>query len=857
MNQNRRTLVLTLGATFIMMTLLVIFTTRTMYKSSYSYIHELGNDKTSAITADLENYLENAKSVLWVAADTVDHMVLNGATDEEIIEYITRESTNTEEQFDESYTGIYGVIRGNYVDGVGWTPPEGYDPKVRDWYKVASASNGQPIIVSPYVDAQTGNVIISIVKALTDRNNVLALDLTLAGVQDIIGNTQINGIGYGFILNNDGMVIAHRDSNEKGKYYNVIPDKKELFDKVVSTGKGYFDMEVNGKDCTVFVDNVLDQWHLVIVTESSELFASTRNILIVGVLINLIVFGLISSFYILGYRYERKVYKRMEEMKAAEQQKDYEAKLLMLQKAAADSANRAKSDFLADMSHEIRTPINAVIGMNEMILRESDDDTILDYASNIKSAGNTLLSIIGNILDFSKIEDGKMSLVPVEFDTAELISGLVNSIGERAKGKKLDFIVNIDESIPSVLYGDDVRISQVIMNLLTNAVKYTEKGSIELKAYKKSEKDGDVCLRFEVIDTGIGIREEDIDKLFKSFERIEEKRNRHIEGTGLGISIVTKLLNMMNSELDVKSVYGEGSTFGFDLTLRVVDAEPVGNYEEKRRNALRKSSGGTHFSAPGAKVLITDDNDMNLKVASNFMKIFDIEPVTCTSGKETIELFRKQKFDILFLDDMMPVMDGVETLDILKAEDLIGDAVVIVLTANAVLGAKEHYLNVGFDDYLSKPIVVKDIEKMLKTYLPSDLICEKTSETSDGNGVSESSGALTIGRATEIGLNVTEGIMYSGGEEEFYLEIVTDYANSVEEKCESLQSFKDKKDWENYRILVHSIKSTSKTIGADEVSAKAKQLEDASKTEDVVYIEENHDSFIKEYKDLSNRILGR
>ena len=424
MKRNRRALILTLVATFILMALLVTYTTRLMYRSSSSYVHDLGNDKASAITADLENYLDTAKSVLWVTADTVDHMIANGASNEEIVEYITRESANTSAQFDESYTGIYGVIRGEYVDGVGWVPPDDYDPTVRDWYRSAIEADGQPVIASPYVDAQTGNVIISVVQSLSDRNNVLGLDLTLSDVQEIIEGIQIDGNGYGYILNYDGMVIAHPDLEEKGKNYSEIPERAGVFEKAVEVGKGNFNMKVDGRECTVFVDEVLDQWHLIIVIESSSLLDDTVNILTVSILINLVVFGLISAFYIIGYRYERRMNRRIEEMKDIEQKKDYEAKLLKLEKSAADSANKAKSDFLADMSHEIRTPINAVLGMNEMILRESEDEQIIEYASNIKSAGTTLLSIINNILDFSKIEDGKMTLVPVEFDVAELIGNL-------------------------------------------------------------------------------------------------------------------------------------------------------------------------------------------------------------------------------------------------------------------------------------------------------------------------------------------------------------------------------------------------------------------------------------------------
>ena len=850
MRNNGKTLLVTLTATFVLMALLVAYTTRLMYESSSKHINEIGNDKAAAITAELENYLETARSVLWVAADTVDHMVANGATYEEIVDYITRESTNTASQFDKSYTGIYGYINGRYVDGVGWTPPEDYDPTVRDWYKEAVAAGGQPLVVNPYVDAQTGNVIISVCKALTDTNNVLGLDLTLTDVQKTVEGIQIDGNGYGFVLNYDGTVIAHHDSSEKGKNYSEDPDKKEIYEKIMSVDKGCFEMVIDGKICTVFVDSVHDQWHLAIVVEKSALMKNTWNVLIVSVFIGLFVFALISIFYIAGYRHERKVNKRMEEMKATEQKREYEAKILQLEKAAADTANKAKSDFLADMSHEIRTPINAVLGMNEMILRESKDEQILEYSTNIKSAGNTLLSIINNILDFSKIEDGKMTLVPAEFDTAEFITNLVNTISERARAKGLEFVTEIDESVPSKLYGDDVRISQIVMNLLTNAVKYTERGSVTLRMKNNGITDGSVKLRVEVSDTGIGIKDEDLGKLFESFKRIEEKRNRHIEGTGLGISIVCKLLAMMDSKLEVESQYAIGSTFGFNLKLRVTDPEPVGKYEEKRKSVLSHEE-EAHIYAPKARILVTDDNGMNLKVAINFMKIFGITPVTCSSGAETIELMRQEKFDIVFLDHMMPNMDGIETLKVLKDEDLLGGAVVIALTANAVVGAEAQYLSAGFDGYLSKPITVNDIEKTLKKYLPSGVI---------ENGASEAPGVksskLSLDKLRALGLNVDAALVYTCNDEDFYMELLTDYAESAADKCHDLSAYLENGDIKNYEILVHSLKSASKTVGADGVSEQARALEEASRNKDMSFVNEHHGAFVESFTSLAEKILG-
>jgi CheY-like chemotaxis protein/HPt (histidine-containing phosphotransfer) domain-containing protein len=510
--------------------------------------------------------------------------------------------------------------------------------------------------------------------------------------------------------------------------------------------------------------------------------------------------------------------------------------------------------------------------MNETILRESKDDTVLEYSSNIKSAGNTLLSIINNILDFSKIEDGKMSLVPVEFDVAEQINNLVNSISERARAKDLEFIVDVDESVPSRLFGDDVRISQVIMNLLTNAVKYTEQGSVTLRVRNKGINDGNALLRFDVIDTGIGIKEEDLDKLFQTFERIEEKRNRHIEGTGLGISIVVKLLSMMNSKLDVDSKYAIGSTFGFDLSLRVVDPSPVGKLEEKKKISPVGKDEAEHLYAPAARILVTDDNAMNLKVACNYLKLFGITPVTCSSGRETIELLRKERFDILLLDHMMPQMDGIETLEVLKQENILNGAAVIALTANAVVGAEEQYLKAGFDGYLSKPIMVDDIENALKKYLPERVIENKVEDDSSsevlefdavpGPDVSSVAGdntgtSLTLAKARSVGLNVDAGLGYACGEEDFYLELLTDYLNCTSDKCVELTSYLENSDLKNYEVLVHSIKSASKTIGADSLSEQAKELEAASKNNDMDFVKAHHGALVKDFKELAGKLADQ
>ena len=401
-----------------------------------------------------------------------------------------------------------------------------------------------------------------------------------------------------------------------------------------------------------------------------------------------------------------------------------EEELAKRERDEADRANEAKSSFLANMSHEIRTPINAVIGMNEMILRESSENEIRQYAYDARSSANTLLGIINDILDFSKIESGKMEILPVEYELKQLVTDLVNLIQKRVEDKGLKFQVNVAPELPSKLYGDDVRIKQIVTNLLTNAVKYTERGSVTL-TMKEQMLNDQFALYVCVEDTGIGMKQEDLDKLFTAFERIEEKRNRNIEGTGLGMSITEQLLSMMGSRLEVVSEYGKGSAFSFVLEQRVVDSTPVGQVLQKKEDRVSYQYKES-FCAPDAKVLVVDDNKMNCKVFKALLKKTKVQVTECYSGAECLQLTEEHKFDIIFLDHMMPELDGVETFRLLRsdANNLNLQTPVVALTANAVSGAKEQYINEGFDAFLGKPIMPEKLEQMLVEMLPDELLKE-------------------------------------------------------------------------------------------------------------------------------------
>ncbi len=538
-------------------------------------------------------------------------------------------------------------------------------------------------------------------------------------------------------------------------------------------------------------------------------------------------------------------------------------------RSEADAANRSKSLFLAKMSHEIRTPINAIIGMNEMILREEDRQDIIDYGMDVKRSAYSLLSTINDILDLSKIESGKMELVFAEYDVCTLLYDIVNMISMKAKDKELEIKLSLDEKLPSKLYGDDVRLRQILINLLNNAVKYTETGSVTLSVSGEIQ-DSNVNLYFEVKDTGIGIKKEDLNKLFVEFERIEEKRNRNIEGTGLGMSITTQLLTMMGSQLQVDSVYGEGSKFYFHLLQNIVDKEPIGDIEKRMHEQVVEYNYEVSFVAPEAKILVVDDNQVNRKVFFNLLKELQMEIHEAAGGLACLDMVTKQPYDIIFLDHMMPDLDGVETIKKMQVLDnnLCKETPVIALTANALSGAKEMYLDIGFSDYLSKPFQPEKLEEMILEYLPKEKV------------VAVDTSALPkkrdkIVNFADQGFPDVEGIDWKYAaivqpNAELLLDVILMFISLLKSDAQVLkQNYNillemlatnpsDSEDvleaWRQYRVKVHAMKTSAAMIGAVSLSSFARLLEDFSKKLIIEPIKALTDIFLEEWLSYEERL---
>ncbi len=525
--------------------------------------------------------------------------------------------------------------------------------------------------------------------------------------------------------------------------------------------------------------------------------------------------------------------------------------LMRRQSELAIAANEAKSSFLSNMSHEIRTPINTILGMNEMVLRETDDLNVLAYSDSIHTAGSTLLGIVNDILDFSKIEAGKMEIIPVDYDLSSVLNDLVNMVETRADAKGLVLKLEFDRNTPKQLYGDEIRLKQIITNILTNAVKYTEKGSVTFEVgYDKSvEEDDAIFLNVSVRDTGIGIKQDDMAKLFTEFDRIEEKRNRNIEGTGLGMSITKTLLEMMDSQLEVESVYGEGSVFSFSLKQRVKKWEKLGDYEKtfKDATALRKKY-EAKFTAPHAAVLMVDDNPMNLMVFKSLLKRTKIQIDTAESGDEGLTLSYDRKYDIIFLDHMMPQKDGIETLHEMRAreKDPNRDTPMICLTANAISGAREQYIEAGFDDYLTKPIDSSKLEDMIMAFLPEDKIEAPDMEVSNDEASEDEIPEMLEPLSGQDFIDIPLGIKNSG-DTESYISLLKIFYEFLDAKADEIEDYYKAENWKDYTIKVHALKSSARIIGATAFGEEAQLLENAGKSGDTKYIHEHHRDFMNEY----------
>ena len=759
----------------------------------------------------------------------------------DITDFINIETGEFSNVFDDEEGMSYGVVRINgestYGDKLDFSQYSGFFQSLHG--NPAVSVNGDKVLftVPVYSDANVKYVLYKLYdgNVLSEKMNLICY----------------GGVGECMLIDADGHIILRSRGSATELEYFLSPENVPAIDRIRKS------MNINvsaaaynsNNDVVLFASETSYTGLYVIGFVPSVAPAGDISLIVPLVLWS---FGLlwlllvIVAIYLIGAEYKA-------------QQSDR----LRQEKIMAENANRAKSDFLANMSHEIRTPINAVIGMNEMILRESKDKHILEYASNIDSASHNLLSIINDILDFSKIESGKMNIDEHEYRLDVLLHDVNNMVNLRAAQKGLEYNVEVDEALPNRLYGDDTRIRQVIINLLSNAVKYTHKGTVTLTVGGSQEfSDDSFSLKISVSDTGIGISEEDKAKLFQNFSRFDLSTNRNIEGTGLGLAITQRLVSLMGGKIEVDSKKGKGSTFTVTISQKIIDTEKIGN-------VFWQENGSQHaeyryiniFTAPDARVLAVDDNKMNLLVVENLLKPTKVKLTTCMSGEEALELVQSNKYDIILLDHMMPHMDGIETLKQMKSmlANMSREAAIIALTANAVAGVKETYLSEGFDDYMSKPIDSRHLEEMLAKYLLpekviyTEVMSEAAAESASEQAMEETKSGIADELAELPLFDTALGIKYCADSEEMYVEILSIFCEMQDEKIEELNGFVEKEDWDNYTVSIHGLKSNSLNIGGKRLSSLCLSLEQAGKaiksgdnvSEKIQFIKENHGDAIR------------
>lgn len=843
-------IILVVASFVAMLALSIVISTIGYFNTKEMVLHNIQNE-VGYITNEgkllVENWLERKKAEVELLAENISVGNLNPDTVNSFLE-------NEKRLVDDSYSSFWlSDLDGNWYSYTGRTgsiAERDYFPKVIE--------TKQTVISDPLIGQADGNVVVVIASPVFVNGKmqaVLGANIKISSMLELVNSIKVGETGYVALYEENGLVVADRDNPNGTLEYNPFIDKENKLSRIAAVVFSDNESGVEEVDGTyisykkmpetnwIFVGQINQAEYMPSFGEKPTEFSKPLNdSLTASIAGSLIVFLVIS---VLMHIFAAVISRPIEK----EKEKQLADALL-----SADHANRVKSTFLANMSHEIRTPINAVIGMDTMILRESKDDTIREYAKNIKSASETLLALINDILDFSKIESGKMEIVPNNYRLDSVINDLMNMVSGKAKDKGLEFILEIQPQTPVQLFGDEVRIKQIILNLLNNAIKYTKSGNITFSVGAKEAAGNETLLCISVCDTGIGIKREDMEKLFSPYERLDEDVNKYVEGTGLGLSITRNLLEKMGSELEVDSIYGEGSTFSCKIKQKLWGEDRM-SQENVTLDTYFEEELEETYRAPDASILVVDDVAMNIQVIVNLLKRTQIFPDQCLSGKEAIKYASEKKYDIIFLDAMMPEMSGEETLHAIRETCTQNfDTPIIVLTANAIVGARDNYIAQGFTDYLSKPVDSIKLEKLIQRYLPADKILEVVKESVEDKKLSSESTAI-LERLKKLSmLSIDKGIEASG-DSSTYIDVCRNFHDTSVDRMKMISEYFEKSDIQNYTIQVHALKSSARLIGALELSEAAFAMEMAGKSGDIKKIVLATPSLIEKYKEVA-KLLG-
>jgi len=655
-------------------------------------IASYGQEVVSASAETINSYLNNFVTTLENLCFSIERLHAKNAGIEAMrqeLEEWTKMMHSRQKNIKKSIS-FFGNIYNTFIDGNGWVPPGDYVSQSRPWYTGAYAHNGSVYFTEPYLNMETGVYSISVSRLVFDENKtpfgVIATDVFLSGVAEYVENMNFLGNGYGILLDSEQRFAVHPNDGLIGGYLASVNDGMGGFIEMSSrlaAGEelsAYQFVSYTGVDSIAFFKRLFNNWYLSIILPTDAYYndiIDMRFIMsVAGIILAMLLCSVLAYMHVMVHR--------------------------------SNEASRVKSSFLANMSHEIRTPMNAIIGMTEYLQHEKLSMRQMDFVDDINTSARSLLSIINDILDMSKIEAGKLSLVPVHYDFYLFLDNIKSILKYMTDKKGLGFKLDTPGEIPRYLYGDDIRLRQIITNVGGNAVKFTGRGFINLRIFAENEK-----LIFEIEDTGRGIKKDDIQKIFNAFEQVDTKGNRAFIGTGLGLNISKTYAEMMGGKITVESEYGQGSTFTIEIPIVIGNEKEVFEVQDAQKEQV--------LSAPEANLLVVDDNELNLKTAVSLLGLFDVNVKHAYSGYEAIKIVKQQDFDIIFMDHMMPEMDGIEAAnEIRKIKH--NNPVIIALTANAVYGAKEMFLANGFNDFISKPIEMRDLKNLLIKWLPKEKI---------------------------------------------------------------------------------------------------------------------------------------
>jgi signal transduction histidine kinase/CheY-like chemotaxis protein/HPt (histidine-containing phosphotransfer) domain-containing protein len=916
-------------------------------------------DLLTNLQARVNSDLLESEAALRGASFNLEIMIRGGGKEADVCRYIADFNGYALADIKRSMgvNGVYGVfnVYDNTFINVSGRPDKDPTRLEQSWYAAAVAAKGNIAVTLPYLDASDNERKLTFSRLITDKKGkqvaVIGLDMRLSGLKRYVDNMRASNNGcYGIVVDSSSSlnVIIGPVDEAFGQPLSVLksPDIYKMMAelnkgvnltgyKTVSTRYG------TAEAISVYSRRLENGWHAGIVMPAKTYY---RDVYDKG--ISILIFGVLLQFTLC-----------------------FVILRIAAGKLKADEKSDRKSNFLANMSHEIRTPMNAIIGFAELALREDIPPAAYEHVFTIKQAGANLLSIINDILDFSKIESGKFEIVPGDYLFSSLLNDIVSLIKMRATYAKLRFVVNVDSGIPNALYGDEVRVRQVLLNLLSNAVKYTDKGFVSLSITARYPGDGDakpgedtVILRIEVTDSGKGIKPEDVDKLFKDFVQVDKEKNKGVEGTGLGLAIVNSTLKAMGGEVYVSSEYGKGSTFTVTLPQKIrdavahavvidkdgknvlvyerrdlyansivgtiqklgvkcapVDGEAVldervasGSYNfiftasalyDRTKNILQKHNSNakvvlltefgdviadknvtllsmpaysvtvanvlnghsdsghygakaesfSRFIAPDARVLVVDDANTNLRVAEGLLAPYKMRVDVCRSGPEAIEAVQAEHYDIVFMDHMMPGMDGIEATKRIRAMrgDYYRKLPVIALTANAVAGAREMFLGEGLNDFISKPIDISKLKTVLDKWIPQALRKSPTEVIAAGDDGGDD---IDVRRIKIDGVDVEKGLAMSGGKGTHYIRTITMFYEDGFEKIKEIRNCMEIGDMHLYATHVHGLKSAAASIGAAAVSEEAKALETASKENNQIYVNGHNAKFLMNLEALLHNI---